>query len=308
MNCHAELDPLDCNSLLTNEEIQVRDEAARIVDEELLPLAADAFEKGELPRSVVRSLGKMGAFGAALKTHGCRGLNAVSAGLMVQEIERADSGFRSCASVQSSLVMWPISTFGSDAQKDRWLPRLQAGEALGCFALTEPQSGSDPSSMTTRARKDGDGYILDGHKRWSTNGLSAEVAVIWAKLEGEDAGEGARAIRGFLVETKSPGFTARPIPGKMSLRASESAELILESVRVPASAMLPGAKGLGAPLKCLNEARTGISWGAVGAATACYASARDYTKARVQFGKPLAAFQLVQAKLRRCTATSAWPN
>jgi glutaryl-CoA dehydrogenase len=295
MNCHAELDPLDVSSLLTAEEQRVRDETARIVDEELLPLAADAFEKGEMPKAAVRALAGMGAFGAALKTHGGLGLNAVAAGLMVQEIERADSGFRSCASVQSSLVMWPIANFGSPEQQDRWLPKLRAGEALGCFALTEPLSGSDPASMTTRARKDGDTYVLNGHKRWSTNGLSAEVAIIWAKLEGE--GDGVKAIRGFLVETAAAGFVRKPILGKMSLRASESAELLLSDVRVPASAMLPAARGLGAPLKCLNEARLGISWGAVGAATACYASARDYTKARTQFGKPLAAFQLVQAKL-----------
>ena len=295
MHCHAELDPLAVSSLLTDEEKQVRDEAARVVDEELLPLAAGAFERGEMPAAAVRALAGLGAFGAALTTHGCRGLNPVAAGLLIQEIERADSGFRSCASVQSSLVMWPISTFGSDEQRDRWLPLLRGGEALGCFALTEPESGSDPASLTTRARRDGDGFILDGHKRWSTNGLSAKVALIWAKLDGE--GEGAKAIRGFLVETNLPGFSARPIAGKMSLRASESAELILEGVRVPESAMLPGARGLGAPLKCLNEARAGIAWGAVGAATACYAAARDYTKSRIQFGKPLASFQLVQAKL-----------
>jgi glutaryl-CoA dehydrogenase len=295
MNCHAELDPLDVSSLLTDEEKRLRDETARIVDEELLPLAADAFEKGEMPKAAVRALARMGAFGAALKGHGCPGLNAVAAGLMVQEIERADSGFRSCASVQSSLVMWPIASFGSPEQQDRWLPKLRAGESLGCFALTEPLSGSDPASMTTHARKDGDTYVLNGHKRWSTNGLSAEIAIIWAKLEG--GGDGAKAIRGFLVETATPGFVRKPILGKMSLRASESAELLLTDVRVPASAMLPAARGLGAPLKCLNEARLGISWGAVGAATACYASARDYTKGRSQFGKPLAAFQLVQAKL-----------
>jgi len=298
MNCHAELDPLDVASLLTDAEKELRDRAAKIVDEELLPLAADAFEKGEMPKAAVRALAKMGAFGAALKTHGCLGLDPVAAGLLLQEVERADSGFRSCASVQSSLVMWPIANFGSPEQQDRWLPSLRAGTALGCFALTEPASGSDPASLTTRARKDGDSYILDGHKRWSTNGLSAEVALIWAKLDGDDGTIGdAKSIRGFLVETKSPGFVAKAIPGKMSLRASESAELILTGVRVPSSAMLPGAKGLGAPLKCLNEARLGIGWGAVGAATACYASARDYTKSRVQFGKPLASFQLVQAKL-----------
>ncbi|MBS2021644.1 MAG: acyl-CoA dehydrogenase family protein [Deltaproteobacteria bacterium] len=299
---HAELDPLDTNSLLTDAERALRDRVARIVDEEILPHAAPAYEAGVLPREVVAAIGRAGAFGPWLTTHGGPGLGAVACGLVLQELERADSGFRSCASVQGSLVMWPIATFGSEAQKDKWLPRLRTGEALGCFALTEPTSGSDPASMKTRAVKDGDGYVLSGHKRWSTNGLSAEVAVVWAKViepggPDPEGPEGSKLIRGFLVERGMPGFEPREIKHKMSLRASESSELFFHEVRLPASAMLPGAKGLGAPLKCLNEARMGIAWGAVGAATACYASARDYTKARVQFGRPLASFQLVQAKL-----------
>jgi glutaryl-CoA dehydrogenase len=285
MSCHALLDPLDASSLLTDAERALRDEAARAVDEGLLPLAADAFEKGEMPDAAVRALARMGAFGAPLFGAGPMGY-----GLMMQEIERADSGFRSCASVQTSLVMWPIATFGSQEQKERWLPRLRSGEALGCFALTEPQSGSDPGSLQARAVRDGPGWRVSGHKRWATNGNQAEVALVWAKTEGDDP----RSIRGFLVERGR--FEARPIPGKMSLRASDSAELLLESA--PAEP-LPGASGLGAPLKCLNEARFGIAWGAVGAAAACFAAARDYVKERKQFGKPLGAFQLVQEKLAR---------
>lgn len=282
MNCHALLDPLDSQSLLTAEERALRDETARAVDETLLPLAADAFERGEMPDAAVKALATMGAFGPSL-----HGAGPMGYGLMMQEVERADSGFRSCASVQSSLVMWPIHAFGSDEQKSRWLPALRRGEALGCFALTEPGSGSDPASLTTRAVKDGTRYRLTGHKRWSTNGNRAAVAIVWAKT-----GDDAKSIRGFLVERGQ--FQARPIPGKMSLRASDSAELILDG---GIGELLPGAVGLGAPLKCLNEARYGIAWGAVGAAAACFASARDYVVERKQFGKPLGSFQLVQEKL-----------
>jgi glutaryl-CoA dehydrogenase len=285
MNCHAELDPLSSASLLTDDERKLRDHAARLVDERLLPLAAPAFESGKMPDEAVRALADLGAFGAA-ETFGPAGY-----GLLMQEIERADSGFRSCASVRTSLVMWPLANFGSDEQKARWLPRLKAGDALGCFALTEPASGSDPGSMTTRAVRDGEHWRLTGHKRWATNGLRAEVAIVWAKTgDGDDP----RSIRGFVVDTAQPGLERREIPGKMSLRASESAELLFDSVRAE---LLPGAQGLGAPLKCLNEARYGIAWGAVGAATACFASARDYVVGRKQFGKPLGAFQLVQEKL-----------
>ena len=284
MNCHAELDPLGCAASLTALERRARDEAARTVDEKLLPIAAAAFEAGELPDSVVAALAEMGAFGASID----RG--PLQYGLMMQEIERADSGFRSCASVQTSLVMWPIDAFGSDEQKARWLPRLRSGAALGCFALTEPDSGSDPASLRTRAVEDGAGFRITGHKRWSTNGNRAEVAVVWAKQGGDDA----RAIRAFLVERGE--FTARPIPGKMSLRASDSAELFLDGAKAEP---LPGALGLGAALKCLNEARYGIAWGAVGAATACYAAARDHARQRKQFGRPIGSFQLVQEKLVR---------
>lgn len=290
MHCHLELDPLCADSLLTEPEREVRAAAARVVDERLLPLAAPAFEKGEMPDDAVRALAELGAFGATLKGWGCAALGPVAYGLLLQELERCDSGFRSCASVQSSLVMWPIAEWGSQEQKERWLPLLRSGDALGCFALTEPASGSDPASLTTRAQKDGEQWVLSGHKRWATNGTRAKVALVWAKTEGDDP----RGIRGFLVETGQPGFEARAIGGKMSLRASDSAELLLDGAR---GELLPGARGLGAPLKCLNEARYGIAWGAVGAATACFASARDYVKERKQFGKPLGAFQLVQQKL-----------
>jgi glutaryl-CoA dehydrogenase len=282
MNCYAELDPLASATLLTDAERRVRDEAAAVVDERLLPLAADAFERGAMPDAAVRAIAELGGFGEK---------DPVLYGLRMQELERADSGFRSCASVQSSLVMWPLANFGSPEQQ-KWLAPLQRGEALGCFALTEPLSGSDPGSMTTRAVQDGPVWRLTGHKRWATNGLRAEVAIVWAKTSGDDA----RSIRGFVVETAQPGLVRREIAHKMSLRASESAELLLDgAVGTP----LPGAAGLGAPLKCLNEARFGIAWGAVGAATACFASARDYVKERKQFGKPLGAFQLVQEKLAR---------
>jgi glutaryl-CoA dehydrogenase len=284
MNCHAELDPLEASSLLSGAERSLRDAAARAVDERLLPGAAAAFEKGEMPDAAVSALAQMGAFGASIH------LGPMAYGLMMQEIERADSGFRSCASVQTSLVMWPIHAFGSEEQKARWLPRMRTGEALGCFALTEPLSGSDPASMQTRAVREGASWRLTGQKRWATNGNKAAVAVVWAKADGDDA----RSIRGFLVERAQ--FQARPIPGKMSLRASDSAELMLDNAM---GEPLPGATGLGAALKCLNEARYGIAWGAVGAATACFAAARDYVKERKQFGKPLGAFQLVQEKLAR---------
>jgi glutaryl-CoA dehydrogenase len=299
MHCHAELDPLAADSLLRPDERAVRDAAARAVDDELLPLMPEAFERGEVPAQVVPALARLGAFGPTIAGQGWEPLGPVAYGLMLQEIERCDSGVRSIASVQGALVMWPIAEYGSPEQRARWLPALRRGEALGCFALTEPQSGSDPGGLQTRARRDGDGYVLDGHKRWATNGLSAKVALVWAKLvEGPgDADPGPKAIRGFLVEAGAPGLEQRPIPGRMSLRVSESAELLLRGVRVPASAMLPGAKGLGAPLSCLSQARYGIAWGAVGAATACYASARDYAKGRVQFGRPLGARQLVQQRL-----------
>ena len=295
-HCHAELDPLAVDGLLSPEERQAREAAARLVDREVLPSIAEHFDRGTFPRELVPSLADLGVFGATLHREGFPGLGHVAYGLILQELERGDSAIRSCASVQSSLVMWPLAEFGSDEQQARWLGPLQRGESLGCFGLTESGSGSDPASMRTRAVKDGDDWILDGGKLWITNGTIADVAIVWARTDEEP---GAKGIRGFVVDTKTRGFSAHDIPRKMSLRASVTSELVFDGVRLPASALLPKARGLGAPLACLNQARFGIAWGAVGAATACYAAARDYAKARVQFGKPIGAFQLVQAKLAK---------
>jgi glutaryl-CoA dehydrogenase len=235
-------------------------------------------------------MAELGLFGAHLQGYGCAGLSAVAYGLICQELEAGDSGLRSMASVQGSLAMYSIWRWGNEEQKRRWLPEMAAGRAIGCFGLTEPDHGSDPGGMETRARRDGAHWVLNGTKRWITNGSIADVATVWAK---DDAGD----IRGFLVERGTPGFSASDIKGKFSLRASLTSELVLEDVRVPASAMLPDAKGLGGPFSCLNQARYGIVWGAVGAARTCYLTALDYAKARTQFDKPLASFQLVQAKL-----------
>lgn len=295
MNAFAIADPLALEGELTEAERRVRDDVAAVVDRSLLPIIADAFEAGRFPRELVPEIARTGLLGGTLTTHGCAGMGAVAYGLATAELERGDSGVRSFASVQGALVMWPIATYGSEAQKDRWLPGLAKGELVGCFGLTEPESGSDPGSMRTRARKDGSGWILEGTKRWLTNGPIADVALVWAKAEGE--GEGPASIRGFLVPLPSPGAVMGTIPRRMSLRASVSGELSLDGVRLPAEAMLPGVKGLKGPLSCLNQARYGIAWGAMGAHAACLEAARDYARTRMQFGKPIATKQLVQAKL-----------
>jgi len=291
----APVDLFDVESRLPEEARLARRSVARFVDERFLPLVRRHHRAGTFPMELVPELGALGVFGMNLRGHGCAGLGNLAYGACMQELERGDSGLRSFASVQGSLVMFPIHAFGSEAQKARWLPPLARGEAVGCFGLTEPDFGSDPGGMRTVARRDGPDFVLSGSKAWITNGTVADVAVVWAKLDGGDA----RSIRGFLVEKGTPGFTAREVEGKFSLRASVTAELHLDGARVPAECALPGTEGLGlrAPLMCLNKARFGIAWGAVGAAIACYESARRYAVERVQFGKPIAAFQLTQAKL-----------
>ena len=263
--------------------------AANIYAERYMPLVEDAYQEGRFPTEVVGELAEMGVLGGNLDYGDFPRMNSVAYGLVMQELERGDSGLRSFVSVQGALVMYPIWRYGTDEQKDRWLPPLHSGEAIGCFGLTEPDHGSDPGGMETRARKDGDGYVLNGAKMWITNGNLSQVAVVWAKLDGE--------IRGFLVETDAEGFQAIEQKRKHSLRASVTSELVLQDVRVGADALLPGAKGLGGPLSCLNQARYGIAWGVVGAAMACYDEARGYGLSRTQFEKPIASFQLYQAKL-----------
>jgi glutaryl-CoA dehydrogenase len=276
--------------LLTEEERMVRDAIRDWVEAEFLPLVAQHHREGTFPTHLIPKLGELGVFGANLKGYGCAGLNNVAYGLITQELERGDSGLRSCASVQSSLVMYPIYTYGSEAQKEKWLPRLQQGEAVGCFGLTEPDHGSDPAGMKTRALKKGDSYVLNGTKLWITNGSIADVAVVWAK--GDD-GE----IGGYLVETGTPGFSTLDIHGKFSMRASITSELSFQDCRIPLENKFPTVTGLRGPLGCLSQARYGIAWGAIGAAMACYDWALQYAQTRVQFGKPIAQFQLVQRKL-----------
>jgi glutaryl-CoA dehydrogenase len=278
------------DALLTDEERMVRDAVRDWVEAEFLPRVAEHHRAGTFPMELVPSLGSLGVFGATLKGYGCAGLSNVAYGLIMQELERGDSGLRSFASVQSGLVMYPIHRFGSEAQRERWLPALQEGRAIGCFGLTEPDHGSDPGSMATRAVRQGDQYVLNGTKLWITNGSVADVAVVWAK---DEAGE----IGGYLVERGTPGFGTLDIHGKFSMRASVTSELSFQDCRIPLDGKLPGASGLKGPLACLNQARYGIAWGAVGAAMACYDWALQYAQTRVQFGKPIAAFQLVQRKL-----------
>ena len=288
------LDYFALDDLLTDDERLVRDTFRRFVDDELMPIIGKHFRAGTFPMELPKKLGALGALGASLEGYGCAGMGPIAYGLINQELERCDSGFRSFGSVQSSLVMYPIHAFGSDAQKERWLGRMAKGEAIGCFGLTEPDFGSNPSGMRCAAVKKGDRYVLNGEKRWITSGGIADVAVVWART---DDGDGAPAVRGFLVERGTPGYSTRDIEGKFSLRASVTSELIFEDCAVPLDAVLPGVKGLRGPLSCLNQARYGISWGAIGAAMACYDEALHYTQSRVQFKKPIAGYQLVQAKL-----------
>ncbi|MGA7340941.1 MAG: acyl-CoA dehydrogenase family protein [Terracidiphilus sp.] len=293
-------DFLQLDASFTEDELLVRRTARDFVDDHIVPIIESCFREDRFPRELVPLMGELGFFGASLQGYGCAGMSNVEYGLVMQELERGDSGLRSFVSVQSALVMYPIYTFGSDQQKSAWLPALSSGEKLGCFGLTEPGFGSNPGGMTTRARRSGAEYILNGEKMWITSGSIADVALIWAKLEGEetDDPESGKSVRGFLVETDRPGFSARDVHGKWSLRASVTSGLSLQDVRVPEANLLPGAAGLKSPLMCLNQARYGISWGAIGAAMACYDSALNYSKIRKQFhGQPIAGHQLVQEKL-----------
>ena len=273
----------------TDEERMIRDVARDFVENEFLPVIRQHHREGTFPLALVPRMGKLGFFGANLQGYGLPGVSQVAYGLMMQELERGDSGLRSFASVQGGLSMYAIYSYGSEEQKTAWLPKLGAGERLGCFGLTEPDYGSDPGGMATRAVKTRDGYVLNGTKLWITNGSVADVAVVWAKLDG--------VIRGFLVERGTPGLSARDIHGKWSMRASITSELSFQDCRIPAENLLPRAEGLKAPLGCLTQARYGIAWGAMGAAMACYDAALRYARERIQYGKPIAAFQLVQRKL-----------
>ncbi|WP_146648738.1 acyl-CoA dehydrogenase family protein [Labilithrix luteola] len=285
-------DFFDISRHFTPEERAIQSTVRAFVDARVLPVVGDHFEKGTFPTELISEIANLGLLGCNLHGYGCAGLSEVGYGLAMQELERGDSGIRSFASVQGSLVMYPIHAYGSEAQKERYLPKMAKGEIIGCFGLTEPDHGSNPSGMRTTAIDDGDSWVLNGTKRWITNGNLAQVALVWAKVGGQD-GE----VRGFLVPTETKGFEAQLIHKKMSLRASVTSELILEDVRIPKDAILPGVKGMKGPLSCLTSARFGIAWGVIGAMRACFDSALDYAKHRVQFsGKPIAAHQLVQAK------------
>jgi glutaryl-CoA dehydrogenase len=286
-------DFLAIDALLDDEERLLRDTVRQFVGDRVLPDVADWFDQGTFPKELGKEMGALGLLGMHLSGYGCAGTSAVAYGLACLELEAGDSGARSFVSVQGSLAMFPIWRFGSEEQKQEWLPRMAAGEAIGCFGLTEPDSGSDPSSMRTTARKDGGDWILNGTKMWITNGSVADVAIVWARTEDLPGGTYA----GFVVPTDSKGFSANDIPKKLSLRASVTSELVLEDVRLPESLRLPEVRSMRGPLSCLNEARYGILWGAVGAGRACYESALEYSKERVQFDVPIGSFQLTQRKL-----------
>ena len=282
-------DLYNLDHLLSEEERMVRDTVRQFVRDRVLPVIDEHFEAGTFPRELIPEIAELGLLGMHLDGYGCAGLSAVCYGLACQELEAGDSGLRSFVSVQGSLAMFPIFAFGSEEQKQHWLPRMARGEVIGCFGLTEPDSGSDPSSMRTNARSDGDSYILNGTKMWITNGGIADIAVVWARAED--------GVRGFIVERGTPGFTTSDVHHKLSLRASVTSELHFEDCHIPATNMLPNVRGLRGPLSCLDEARFGIAWGATGAARACYEAALDYAKTRIQFNKPIGSFQLVQQKL-----------
>ncbi|MEE9296913.1 MAG: acyl-CoA dehydrogenase family protein, partial [Phycisphaerae bacterium] len=286
------VDPFDFYRIrdsLSEDERQVSETVARFVDERVLPIIAEAFENDRFPRELIPELAELGLFGCTIDGYGCAGLNSVCYGLICQELERGDSGLRSFVSVQSSLVMYPILAMGSEEQKQRWLPALAKARAIGCFGLSEPDGGSDPGTMKTHARRDGDDWIINGAKMWITNGCLADVAVVWAVTDD--------GIRGFLVERDMPGYTTREIKRKFSLRASVTSELFFDNVRVPDASRLPGAQGLGAPLRCLTQARYGICWGVIGSAIASFKEALEYSGVRVLFGSPLSHKQTIQRRL-----------
>jgi glutaryl-CoA dehydrogenase len=284
------VDYYNLDSLLSEEEILVRDTVGEFVDDNVIPIIEKFNREGNFPAQLVPKMAELGMFGSTLPAkYGCAEMNNVAYGLVMQELERGDSGIRSFASVQSALVMYPIFTFGSEKQKDYWLPKLAAGEKIGCFGLTEPDYGSNPGGMITRAEDKGDHFLLNGAKMWITNGTIADVAVVWAKLNG--------VVHGFLVERGTKGYSAPEMKGKHSLRASVTSELIFQDCAIPKENIFPKTEGLKAPLMCLNQARYGIAWGGIGAAMACYEAALGYAKSRIQFGKPIAAFQMTQEKL-----------
>jgi glutaryl-CoA dehydrogenase len=283
------VDYMEIDSLFSDEEILIRDTARKFVQDRLMPIIEKHNREATFPSHLVPEIGELGFMGANLEGYGCAGLSNVAYGLIMQELERGDSGFRSFVSVQGALCMWPIYTYGSEAQKQKYLPKMATGELIGCFGLTEADFGSNPSGMLTTARKDGNSYILNGSKMWITNGGIADVAIVWAKLEGR--------IRGFLVDRGTPGYSTSDIHGKFSLRASVTSELAFQDCRIPAENLLPSIDGLKGPLGCLNQARYGIAWGGIGAAMACYHEALNYAKTRIQFDRPIAGFQMVQEKL-----------
>ena len=290
MNRFPGVDYLLFDSVLTEDELLVRRTARQFVDERVLPVIREAYNNGTFPRHLIAEMGELGFLGANLDGYGCAGMNNIEYGLIMQELERGDSGLRSFVSVQGALVMYPIFTYGSEEQKQRWLPKLQSGEAIGCFGLTEPDFGSNPAGMRATAEKHGSDWILNGEKTWITNGSVADLAVVWART--------SEGVRGFLIESGTPGYTTRDLHGKMSMRASVTSSLILHDCRLPETALLPCAKGLRAPLSCLSQARYGIGWGVLGAAMDCFESARSYTISRKQFDdRPIASHQLVQEKL-----------
>ena len=294
-NAFAGVDFYDVDGLLSEEERAVRDTVRAWVDEHLMPVIGDAYVEGKFPKQLIPGMAELGVLGANLpEEYGCAGLNNVAYGLIMQELERGDSGIRSFASVQGALVMYPIYAFGSEEQKKHWLPRLASGKDIGCFGLTEPDYGSNPGGMITTARETKDGWLLNGAKMWITNGSQATVSIIWAKTGAVDD---AKSIRGFIVPASTKGYTAKDQKGKLSLRASDTSEIVLQDCLVPKDAILPKSGGLKSPLMCLTQARYGIAWGGIGAAMACYDEALSYSKARIMFGKPIGQTQLQQSRL-----------